>query len=319
MKVNILLSTYNGEAYLKEQVASIQAQTFTDWQLLIRDDGSTDATKAMIEQLASRDKRIVWINPNDTQNIGVTKSFHRLLTYQTADVYFFSDQDDVWLEDKLSLCLEAIKTKDKNLPLLVYTDLSVVDKNLNKQQASMIRSQSHHANTQLIQELTENTVTGGTMMINHALAVNWQATDTIIMHDWYLALLAAALGQVIYIDQVTQLYRQHDNNVLGARTWSKRFNQWLQPRSLVRRYWQLIVASQVQASHLLELNLDRQKRQLVEDYVFLLDKAFVNRYSLLRKHHFGKNRWFHTLIFKTLILTKWGYSIEDRRKNELLR
>ena len=92
----------------------------------------------------------------------------------------------------------------------------------------MRRGQSGHAKTKLMQELTENTVTCGESMINHELAQLWQSTNEIIMHDWYLAIVAAALGELDYIDQHTHLYRQHDSNVLGARTRSKRIKKWIQ-------------------------------------------------------------------------------------------
>lgn len=99
----------------------------------------------------------------------------------------------------------------------------------------MIRTQSDHANTELIQELTENTVTGGVAMINHALAELWtgQENHALLMHDWYLALLATAFGKLIYIDQPTELYRQHSSNVLGARTLRKRVKNWVRPHILL--------------------------------------------------------------------------------------
>lgn len=82
MKVNILLSTYNGEQYLKEQVKSIQDQTYRDWQLLIRDDGSTDGTVEIIQELVAQDERIRFINQGAIENLGVIKSFHALLKYE---------------------------------------------------------------------------------------------------------------------------------------------------------------------------------------------------------------------------------------------
>ena len=94
MKVNILLSTYNGEQYLAEQVKSIQEQTYQEWKLLIRDDGSSDGTVEIIKQLAARDSRINFINENHVENVGVIKSFHALLKHGEADLYCFSDQDD---------------------------------------------------------------------------------------------------------------------------------------------------------------------------------------------------------------------------------
>ena len=152
MKVTILLSTYNGEQFLAEQIESIQAQTYRDWQLLIRDDGSSDGTRAIIEDFCQQDDRIFFINPEAAQNLGVIKSFHSLLKYQDSDVYFFSDQDDVWLPDKLAIQLAAAENYDASVPLLVYMDLKVVDQELNVVHESMIRTQSDHANTELIQE-----------------------------------------------------------------------------------------------------------------------------------------------------------------------
>lgn len=307
MKVNILLSTYNGERFLEEQIRSIQAQTYTDWTLFIRDDGSTDGTVALIQQFVKEDQRIEFINENDRRNLGVIKSFHTLLMYQKADFYFFSDQDDRWLKDKLALTLEKAKEEDTSQPLMIYTDLKVVTQDLEVIYESMIRTQSHHANTQLVQELTENTVTGGTSLINHALAELWKGDEEIVMHDWYLALLAAAFGKLVYIDVPTQLYRQHSDNVLGARTLSKRFKKWVRPHTLFAVYWDLIKNSQKQARHLLHMPLSHSNRELIEAFVTIMDKPILERFRILKKYGLRKNKAFHTLVFTTLILTKFAY------------
>ena len=128
------------------------------------------------------------------------KTFIPFLKHSKADYYFFSDQDDIWLEDKLAVTLAEAQKYDSQKPLLVYTDLKIVDRDLNVLHESMIKTQSDHANTELVQELTENTVTGGTAMINHVLAELWTSTDDLLMHDWYLALLASALGNLAYVD-----------------------------------------------------------------------------------------------------------------------
>lgn len=307
MKVNILMSTYNGEAYLAEQIESIQRQSYTDWTLLIRDDGSSDSTSEIIEQYVATDERIVFVNADNRENYGVIKNFYTLVKHDQADVYFFSDQDDIWLPQKLEQTLAETQNYDLSKPLLVYTDLKVVNQDLVVQQESMIRSQSHHANTSLVAELTENTVTGGTTMINHALAQYWTVTDDLLMHDWYLALVAAAMGHLVYLDVPTELYRQHDNNVLGARTWSKRLKNWLKPHKLVEKYWWLITSSQKQASHLLELPLADKERELISAYLTLLDQPLLERARRLNYYGLRKNRAFHTLVFTTLILTKFGY------------
>lgn len=307
MKVNILMSTYNGEKFLAEQIESIQAQTYQTWSLLIRDDGSSDRTVEIIHNFTQRDGRIRFVNNGDVENYGVIKSFYTLLKKEKADVYFFSDQDDVWSPDKLALQLQETKKYPKETPLLVYTDLKVVDQNLNVMQESMIRCQSHHANTSLKQELTENTVTGGTMMVNHALAEKWETTENLLMHDWYLALLAAAFGNLVYLDYPSELYRQHADNVLGARTLSKRMQNWVRPQKLFHKYWNLIESSQAQAKNLLNLDLTDEDRRLVEAFVTLIEQPFWTRLTLLRQYKLAKNRVFHTLVFTGLILTKFMY------------
>lgn len=308
MKVNIVLSTYNGARFLAEQLESIQKQTFTDWQLLIRDDGSTDITPQIIAEFVKADPRIHFINEHDRQNFGVIKNFFTLVKYEKADYYFFSDQDDVWLPDKMATMLDEVIHHDKSQPLMIYMDLSVVDQDLNVTHSSMICSQSHHANTTLLAELTENTVTGGVAMINHALAEKWEDTDDVIMHDWYLALLATTTGKLVYIDKPGELYRQHDNNVLGARTFRKRLAKWLNPLQALEKYWWLITTSQRQAELLLgQPDLSTIQRELIGAYVGLINHGMMQRINLLKKYQFKKNKRFHTVVFRTLIVTKLGY------------
>lgn len=308
MKINIVMSTYNGEQFLAEQIDSIQQQTFKDWQLLIRDDGSSDQTPEIIKSFVAQDPRIVFINEHDRENFGVIKNFFTLIKHDKADYYFFSDQDDVWLEDKIETMLAAARQYPDQLPLMVYTDLCVVDQNLQVMNQSMIRSQSHHANTELVQELTENTVTGGVAMINHALAERWRTLDNIIMHDWYLAVLATAIGKLVHIDQPGELYRQHDNNVLGARTFTKRLKTWLSgPSKMLEKYWWLIHASQAQADKILQENeLGDEQEAVIRNYIALERLPLSQRIRVLRQYKYAKNKWFHTMIFRLLIMTRIG-------------
>ena len=307
MKVNILMSTYNGQQFLAEQIRSIQDQSYTDWTLFIRDDGSSDNTKEILKDFERQDSRIHLIDSDKSDNLGVIKSFHKLVNHDRADYYFFSDQDDVWLPNKLELSLKEAQNYLADLPLMVYMDLKVVNQDLEIMTESMVKSQSHHANTELVQELTENTVTGGVAMINHALAEMWQETDDILMHDWYLALLASAFGNLVFIDQPGELYRQHSDNVLGARTLSKRFKKWIRPHILFAVYWDLIKNSQKQSRHLLQMPLSQSNRELIEAFVTIMDKPMLERFRILRKYGLRKNKAFHTLVFTTLIVTKFAY------------
>ena len=310
MKVNILMSTYNGQQFLAEQIRSIQEQSYTDWTLFIRDDGSSDNTKEILKDFEHQDSRIHLIDSDKSDNLGVIKSFHKLVNHDRADYYFFSDQDDVWLPNKLELSLKEAQNYLADFPLMVYMDLKVVNQDLEIMTESMVKSQSHHANTELVQELTENTVTGGVAMINHALAEMWQETDDILMHDWYLALLASAFGNLVFIDQPGELYRQHSDNVLGARTLSKRFKKWIRPHILFAVYWDLIKNRKKQACHLLQMPLSQSNRELIEAFVTIMDKPMLERFRILRKYGLRKNKAFHTLVFKTLIVTKFGYKKE---------
>lgn len=307
------MSTYNGEKFVAEQIESIQKQTYTDWNLIIRDDGSKDGTCEIIENFINNDSRIKLIR---AENVGVIKSFHELvINNNDADFYFFADQDDYWLPEKLTIMLEEAKKHDNTIPVMYYTDLKVTDKDLNVTSESMIRSQSDHANTSLVQELTENTVTGAASMINYELAKLWQTTNDIIMHDWYLAIVAAALGELVYIDQPTHLYRQHDSNVLGARTLAKRIRKWIHPNLWFEKYWWLITASQKQAQKLLTENLSalsETDKALVTDYVNILNQSKAERRQVLDRYDLRKNKNYHTSIFRTLIITKFAYKGKNK-------
>lgn len=307
LKVNILMSTYNGEKFVAEQIDSIQKQTFSDWQLLVRDDGSQDKTCQIVEKLAQSDKRIRLIK---AENVGVIQSFYELVKMERADFYFFCDQDDFWLPSKLEILLDEASKHNNDKPIMYYSDLKIVDKHLTVLSDSMIKMQSDHANTQLVQELTENTVTGCTMLINHALAEKWTDTNHVIMHDWYLALIAAALGKLVYVNQPTVLYRQHDDNVLGARTLSKRMKNWF--GHWFKKYWWLIESSQIQAKKLLDFpELTVEKRQLIIAYVNILNQSASQRRATLNKYQLRKNKNFHTRIFRTLVITKFAHKNKD--------
>ena len=311
MKVNILLSTYNGEKYVREQVESIQKQSFTDWNLLIRDDGSSDNTAEIIRSLATEDERIRFINDGNVTNVGVIRSFFELLTYEKADYYLFCDQDDYWLEDKVRAQVEEARQHPQHIPHMNYMDPVVVDANLKTLNPSMIRSQSGHANTELVQELTENSVTGGVALINHALAEKWvNVSDNIIMHDWFLALCATATGTLTFIDKPGELYRQHEANVLGARTWSKKFATFSNPCALIKKNWWLITSSQKQAQYVLEQereNISQENQRLMHAYIHVLEQPFLQRLCIIKRFQLRKNKFLTSVFFWILIATRWGY------------
>lgn len=214
-KIAILISTYNGERYLADQVRSIQEQSNHNWHLYIRDDGSKDRTPDILQKLAQDDRRISIIDDRP-ENLGVIKSFLYLLQMVDADYYMFSDQDDHWHSDKVDRAYRLISDAgNKQLPLCVHTELAVVD--------AQLRPLNLMKNGQVWDDFPHfmfgNCITGCTMIINQALKdkINFSSlnTDQIMMHDWWFALIAAAFGKVIYDPQPSIDYRQHESNIVG--------------------------------------------------------------------------------------------------------
>jgi rhamnosyltransferase len=225
VRVAIVMSTYAGEGYLEAQLASLQRQSFTEWTLLVRDDGSPDATVALLERYAMEDPRIRLVR-DETTRLGAPASFGVLLqaAYDVGAEYVFTcDQDDVWLEDKLESLLALVHDAEGDggdrLPALAYSDLRVVGEDLEPLGDSFMERQriSHPVADPLPVLLAQNTVTGCAMVVNRPLLRTALPMPEVAMHDWWLAQVAAAVGVLAYLPRPTVLYRQHAANVVGAR------------------------------------------------------------------------------------------------------
>ena len=219
MKVQILLSTYNGQKYLAQQLDSILGQTYSNWCLLIRDDGSSDETATIAEDYVKRyPDRIRFISE---ENRGACQSFLALAQQadEQCDYYAFCDQDDVWKEDKLERAVRALeKEQAENLPLLYCSALEVVDERLDVlfcKDLSVYAERLGFGNA-----LVENVCTGCTMVLNIcSLAalreLPGSVAEHILMHDWWVYLYVSCFGRVIYDSYAGISYRQHQNNVVG--------------------------------------------------------------------------------------------------------
>ncbi len=219
MKIEILMAVYNGEKYLAKQLESIARQTFTDWRLTIRDDASTDGTIIVIRQFARRfpDKVSFFVNP---KNSGSPKAnFFSLINNSDADIIFTCDQDDIWEENKLETTLKAFEGVDK--PLLVHTDLSVIDEKGEALYPSMIKKQHIDVSRTAINRIiVQNVVTGCTMAFNKELKRLLKEPELVPVHDWWIAAVAAIYGDIVFIDQCTVRYRKHGDNVCGPQDMS---------------------------------------------------------------------------------------------------
>lgn len=219
-KVAILMSTYNGEKYVASQILSIQAQTYSDWSLYIRDDCSTDSTYLILEQFVKQYKNIYIIK--DGERLGPKLSFMRLLENIDSMYYMFSDQDDYWLENKIQVFVDAMdKCSCRNKPMIVCSDLKVVDEDLNLISPSFWKFSGFKIKdfNDLCFHWYWNDINGCSMMINQEVKrVSLPIPKESSMHDSWLTLSTLAHGgKVITIESATMLYRQHVYNVVGAK------------------------------------------------------------------------------------------------------
>lgn len=221
--IDILLAAYNGERYIEEQIDSLLKQSFKDWRLIVRDDCSNDNTPCILKAYADKYKDKIIFIEGDTPSGGAKQNFWKLLSFVESDYIMFCDQDDFWLENKVLNTFEAMKKAEarygKNTPLLVHTDLAVVDEGLSLKASSMFSYQGLDKKAVTLNRLLcQNNITGCTVMINRSLlrlSKNFN-TQKMLMHDWWLGLLAAAFGKVVFLDKAEILYRQHGKNQLGA-------------------------------------------------------------------------------------------------------
>ncbi|MCS2171729.1 glycosyltransferase family 2 protein [Scandinavium sp. TWS1a] len=223
-KVSILLATYNGSKYVHQQIDSIALgiRSLTneyDFNVFISDDASSDNTVEIIKGLSEKHK---FLNLIDSERKGGVKNNFLFLVNNIpddSDYMFFCDQDDFWLPNKLKLFLDEFIERDSNVPLLLHSDLTVVDECLFPNYLSMFDSQKLNKNATFNELITQNNVTGCVMAINKSAFKLIKDVDFTysIMHDWYIALYVSFYGEIYFIDKPTILYRQHSNNQVGAK------------------------------------------------------------------------------------------------------
>lgn len=222
--IDILISTYNGEKYLNQLLDSLLNQSYSNFKILLRDDGSNDNTLNLINYYANLHPKLQLNLDFESTNIGVVKSFEKLLRHSTSDYIMFCDQDDVWLPDKIERTLNIMQKYEEEYaddPILIHTDLTVVDRNLNIIHESFWKYS--RINPELLSNLSYlgvcNAVTGCTCMINKkAKEICLPFSEHALMHDSWLALIISKKGQIAFINEPTILYRQHDKNKIGAQS-----------------------------------------------------------------------------------------------------
>ncbi|QQZ30957.1 glycosyltransferase family 2 protein [Thiothrix subterranea] len=220
-RVQILLSTWNGERWLPELLASLEKQTFQDWQLLVRDDGSTDQTlRILLKWQAAHPDKLAGLLL-DGSHLGCKLSFSRLVEASTAPCLMFCDQDDVWFPEKVELQYTALRRLEgqygEATPLLVHSDLVVVDEARAIQAVSFWDYRDFEVAQRKQAYLLNNVVTGCATAFNRAAAeLAFPVPLYALEHDRWLALVCAWFGQIQALPHPLLLYRQHDENAIGA-------------------------------------------------------------------------------------------------------
>ncbi len=271
-KVQVLLSTYNGEKYLKEQLDSLLAQDYPNIDILIRDDGSKDSTKQILTGYENH-KNISVIYGS---NIGIIASFLELLKISDPEAEFFAfcDQDDVWLKDKISRAVGFLDQYPKENSLLYCSRTTLVDENLNIIGQSEIPKRGPSFKNALVQ----NIATGCTIVINRMSRelLMKEIPKTVGMHDWWMYLVVSAFGKVIYDTESKILYRQHSSNAIGYKTntiarWVARIQRFLRSGGLY-----LVTEQAKEFKRIYDSLLPKDKKVILDRFIDDR-KSFVGR------------------------------------------
>lgn len=292
--VAILMATYNGEKYLKEQIDSIINQTYKKWVLYISDDGSKDNTNKIIDEYTKKYKDKI-IRISDQKHLGAKGNFANL--FHNVDgykYYLFCDQDDVWKKEKVEVMVKFANKKDNKIPFIVYSDTTVVDENLNVINESLIKTNKSFLTkeTGLRHLLIEDYFPGHATLFNNTLKEKvGTISDKAEMHDWWITLVAGITGEIYFIDKSLVLYRQHGSNVVGAhmfnqnntKSYLNKLKNFKKTLSTWHTYQKLI---KDQTEELINLYGDEDNIKDAELLLKIMNKNRLIRLFLLLKNDF---------------------------------
>ncbi len=286
--VAIVMTTYNGEKYIGEQIESILASSYQDFELFIHDDGSKDNTISILRGYEAQYPTKLHVFQNE-ENLGLTLNFLSAFSITTMDYVMFCDQDDVWKSNKIALTLKRMRHMEaqigKSSPLAVFTDAVIVDQNLNVLKNSFFCS--NHLNprkTDLPHILMENKLIGCTVMVNAALRKVLQSSRLPMKaryHDWWIALIAASMGKIGYVNERTLLYRQHSNNVVGGADFLSYFKNRI---ALLHKQKEAVRSLSRQAEEFLSIyhdSLTDEKREIIRSFAELEHYNFLQRRGII--------------------------------------
>lgn len=293
-RVDVIMATYNGEKYLKEQVNSVLLNRGCDVYLHVFDDGSSDRTLEILRQLENEYANHLFLYQNE-HNLGVTRNFlHGIQQvmehFYDARYFMCCDQDDVWNPDKIFRTLKRMHQMENRFsierPMLVFSDAVVTDESLNEVAASFYKSQHLNVSkTDLPHLLMENKCIGCTIMINRAFEPYlFQKPEKAKYHDWWLALIAASFGNISFLPKRTLKYRQHTRNVVGGSKFDVYVGNRLKNRKKIKAR---LIENKLQAEEFLlmfEDGLSLHKKRILESFIGVYEQKWLKkRYVLLHQ------------------------------------
>ncbi len=314
MKLAVLMATYNGEKFLREQLDSVLSQTVSDFTLYISDDGSKDSTMQILKEYEAKDNRIKLLCEHKPTGSSC-KNFLYLLENAQSDIYFFCDQDDVWTKDHIE-CLaneySKISEEEKLNPVLIHSDLTVVDSDLKVIANSFFK----YSNLPFdVKEphfyFVQNNVTGCVTMVNDVLKnyvfknkkFLYENIENILMHDMLFATIAAEFGTIKCIKKSLELYRQHKNNILGAESGNS-FSNFIKKIFKIKEYKKNLKLYKNYTSWFAdyyEYELPSEEYKILKDFSDIKSMPKLKRLHFIKKHKFLRKGFIRNLWLKIAI------------------
>jgi glycosyltransferase involved in cell wall biosynthesis len=300
-KIDILLATYNGEKFVKEQIESILNQTYENFNLIISDDASTDNTLNILEEYEKKDTRIKVFKKE--KNKGLIDNFEFLLKNVTSDYFMFSDQDDIWKKDKIEKSINKLKEESSGL---VYTDLEIVDEKLNviypsywkyKQIYKKIIKYNNFEALYLNNFVTGCTILAKSKYIKDILPL--PRNSKFVLHDYWTALIISAKDKISYVEEPTIQYRQHKNNRVGSSRKSDQLENFEDLRNL-------FIKVKIEHFEVFKENIEKIKTKEISKYTNEALKYFEN---LKKVKYINLKNW--NLFFRLYKYEKFSYTIQN--------
>jgi len=316
MRLDICLATYNGAPWIGEFLNSLDAQTYANWRLIVSDDDSQDNTVDLIRDHFVNIPGKLMVVERDSVRAGVIKNFQDAIKASDADYILLADQDDVWVPEKIEVLYETmcnVEQGQRNIPTLVFSDLDLVDEQLQSLDRSWLSFSSASPSWAISfgQLLCQNVVPGCSMMLNRSLTdLSLPFPPKIIMHDWWLLLICSAFGKVGFCPDRLVRYRRH----IDAHTYLELEQEG--PMSRLYRYLsggfagrktmrdmyertvlQARLFAHTYKNHLEGLHEGGSIQKVLEAYMASLEKGWLLRRWLLMKHHIRYSSLLDTVKF----------------------